>query len=202
MRFGSGVCDFVLCEWPLPDVSFQNKLFETASLGNQGLRYTITKQGRLVRHTSEEMSEYRGPRYTDDVELPIDGELRLTSRWTSVSEPKLSVVFRFREGIVQWVKLASDLADLHELLTRACRHLPGDYTPWGEVKREDPKAPQGWWTDCSSGCRHYLVLQDAGDQHISNDWGVCVNPKSHRYSLLTFEHQGCPMFEYEYDDEG
>ena len=118
--------DFVLCEWPLPDVSFQNKLFETASLGNQGLRYTITKQGRLVRHLSEEMSEYRGPCYTEDVELPIHGELRLTSRWTSVSEPKLSVVFRFREGIVQWV----------------------------------------------------------------------------RYGLLTFEHQGCPVFEYEYDDEG
>lgn len=193
--------DFVHCEWPLPDVSFQNKMFETESLGKQGLRYTITKQGRLVRLLSEEVPDYKGPEYTEDLELPIHGEVRLTSRWTAANEPTLSVVFRFREGLVQWVRLASDMASFHELLSRACRHLPGDYTPWGDVERADPKAPQGWWTDCSSGCRHYLVLQDAGDQHLSNDWGVCINPKSHRYGLLTFEHQGCPAFESEYDDE-
>lgn len=58
-------------------------------------------------------------------------------------------------------------------------------------------APGGWWADCSSLCRHYRVLADVGEQHISLDWGVCSNPKSHRCGLLTFEHQGCPAFEYD-----
>jgi hypothetical protein len=91
--------------------------------------------------------------------------------------------------------------DLHELLTRALKHLPRDYKPWGDTEREDPAAPGGWWADCSSGCRHFLVLADVGEQHISFDWGVCINTKSHRYGLLTFEHQGCPEFEYD-EEEG
>jgi len=33
----------------------------------------------------------------------------------------------------------------------------------------------------------------------SYDWGVCINPKSHRYGLLTFEHQGCPACEYDHE---
>jgi hypothetical protein len=89
---------------------------------------------------------------------------------------------------------------LHEQLVRALKTLPGDYKPWGDVEREDPNAPGGWWADCSSGCRHYLVLADVGDEHISMDWGVCINPKSHRYGLLTFEHQGCPAFDYDAEE--
>jgi hypothetical protein len=42
-----------------------------------------------------------------------------------------------------------------------------------------------------------LVLADTREANISLDWGVCVNPKSHRCGLLTFEHQGCPEFEYD-----
>lgn len=91
---------------------------------------------------------------------------------------------------------------LHELLWSVCKQLPGDYKPWGEVERDDPTAPGGSWADCSCGCRHYLVLADVGEQHISLDWGVCTNPKSHRCGLLTFEHQGCPAFEYDEEEEG
>jgi hypothetical protein len=200
-RMGVTMFDFVNCDWPLPDATFQNKMFETRSLGNLGRRYTITKQGRLVRRLSEELTEYKGPRYSDDVELPLHGELRISSRWTTPGEPRLSLVFRFRKGQVQWVRRAEEVDSFHDLLWRACKKLPGDYRPWGELEREDPKAPQGWWPDCSAGCRHYLVLQDAGDQQISFDWGVCINPRSHRFGLLTFEHQGCPAFEYEVCDE-
>ncbi len=193
--------DLVLCKWPLPAVSIQGTLFETASLGNEGRRYTITKEGHLLRHASEEVPEYKGPYFTKDLELPIHGDLHLTSRWTSASDPRLSVVVRFREGAVQWIKLAAEVGSFHDRLTRACKHLPGDYKPWGDVERDSPEAPQGWWADCASGCRYFLVLRDAGDQAISNDWGVCVNPRSHRVGLLTFEHQGCPAFEHEDADE-
>jgi hypothetical protein len=83
---------------------------------------------------------------------------------------------------------------LSERLRRACQHRPGDYRPWGDVERG---GRGGWHPDCSSGCRHYLALEDVGDERLSADWGVCINPKSHRYGLLTFEHQGCPAFEAE-----
>jgi hypothetical protein len=88
---------------------------------------------------------------------------------------------------------------LHEQLLRVVQNLPGDYKPWGEVDRDDPNAP-GRGADCSGLCRHYLVLQDVGEQRISLDWGVCINPRSHRYGLLTFEHQGCPAFEYDKEE--
>jgi hypothetical protein len=42
---------------------------------------------------------------------------------------------------------------------------------------------------------NYYPLADMPDETISNDWGVCTNPRSHRCSLLTFEHQGCKNFQ-------
>ena len=32
---------------------------------------------------------------------------------------------------------------------------------------------------------------------LGNDWGVCSNRNSHRYGLLTFEHQGCQKFVFD-----
>lgn len=65
-------------------------------------------------------------------------------------------------------------------------------TPFGLVigpygKREHNAA------DCSCGCRHFLALPEP----LSLDWGVCINPRSPRSGLLTFEHQGCEFFEYD-----
>lgn len=87
------------------------------------------------------------------------------------------------------------------MLFRSLKCLPEDYKPWGQTDKDDPAAPGGWWADCSSGCRYYLVLADVGEERLSMDWGICVNPKSHRCGLLTFEHQGCPAFEYD-EEEG
>lgn len=62
-----------------------------------------------------------------------------------------------------------------------------DYKPWGTHPRVGG--------DCSCGCRWYVELEG----RFGADWGVCTNPESHRCGLLTFEHQGCTMFEA--DDE-
>ena len=45
------------------------------------------------------------------------------------------------------------------------------------------------------------MLADVGEQALSMDWGVCTNQRSHRCGLLTFEHQGCPAFDYD-EEEG
>lgn len=82
--------------------------------------------------------------------------------------------------------ILNDLGEtLPDLLHTVCRHLPTDFEPYG--KRERNAA------DCSYGCRHFLKLPEP----LNFDWGVCINPRSPRSGLLTFEHQGCEFFEYD-----
>jgi hypothetical protein len=81
---------------------------------------------------------------------------------------------------------------VHETLWSVVRTDPKDYAPWGENRdREEGGDASAYRGDCSSGCRYYHPLRGA----LGSDWGVCANEASHRRSLLTFEHQGCPQFE-------
>lgn len=72
---------------------------------------------------------------------------------------------------------------LHERLHVVCRHLPTDFQPYGKRLRNG--------ADCSVGCIHFLKLPG----NLALDWGICINPRSPRSGLLTFEHQGCEFFE-------
>jgi hypothetical protein len=51
--------------------------------------------------------------------------------------------------------------------------------------------------DCSSGCKNFHPL--SGDEGMN--WGVCVEPRSPRSGLLTFEHMGCEFFEKEEEEQ-
>jgi hypothetical protein len=77
----------------------------------------------------------------------------------------------------------------HEALWAGAKTLPTDFEPYGKRKRSDG-AIQG---DCSSNCRRFHVL--GGTRGM--DWGVCANQKSPRAGLLTFEHMGCPQYEWD-----
>jgi hypothetical protein len=77
---------------------------------------------------------------------------------------------------------------MHDLLHTICRHLPTDFEPYGKRVRTG--------SDCSCGCRHFLKLP--GD--LAYGWCVCINARSQRSGLLTFEHQGCEFFEAEPDE--
>ena len=82
----------------------------------------------------------------------------------------------------------------HSDLLKITKRLPEDYKPFGEVKRwENPNLN---YPDCSCGCKYFIPLK--GD--LGSDWGVCFNKNSHRYSLLTFEHQGCQKFVFDKDN--
>lgn len=84
------------------------------------------------------------------------------------------------------------MSDLHEHLLKVVPRHPFDYENFGKVDRDQVEELTGEWPmDCSTGCKHYLLLRG----NIGGDWGICVNPKSHRCGLLTFEHQGCVHFE-------
>ncbi len=82
----------------------------------------------------------------------------------------------------------------HDQLWAACKKLPGDYDPWGDVTRWE-HGDQAY-PDCSTGCRFFHTLEG----RRGADWGVCWNPASHRCGLLTFEHQGCQQYEGSDDD--
>lgn len=81
----------------------------------------------------------------------------------------------------------------HDRLNAVLRVLPSDYAPWG--KEERWADPNKLYPDCSYGCRHFYKLRGKRNEPIRMDWGVCGNPQSPRAGLLTFEHQGCGMFE-------
>lgn len=72
---------------------------------------------------------------------------------------------------------------LHDELLDAMVKHPADYTPWGAVERWADNNKH--YPDCSMGCKHYKTLSG----ELGYDWGVCINKKSHRLGMLTFEHQ-------------
>ena len=76
----------------------------------------------------------------------------------------------------------------HDYLLEMVKRLPEDYKPFGELERW--ANPEEEYPDCSMGCKYFIELKG----ELGNDWGVCCNKNSHRYSLLTFEHQGCQKF--------
>ncbi len=75
-------------------------------------------------------------------------------------------------------------------LRAVLKKLPTDYEPYGE-RPDDERGP-----DCSTGCRYFIPLQGK----LGADWGICMNPKSPRAGLLTWEHQGCK--EWADEDDG
>ena len=83
----------------------------------------------------------------------------------------------------------------HEQLWEACETLPSDFEPYGE-------RPRNGHPDCSVGCKFFEALFDPEREAPDADWGVCTNPASPRAGMLTFEHQGCPQFEYGGDYPG
>ena len=80
----------------------------------------------------------------------------------------------------------------HEHLSKIVKCLPTDFEPYGSRSRSGTDA-----ADCSSNCRWFHILAGARGA----DWGICANPKSPRSGLLTFEHMGCPQYEWDTRDD-
>jgi hypothetical protein len=93
-----------------------------------------------------------------------------------------------------WSRKQKTPPTLHDHLWNVCKTLPSDFEPYGKRKRDEVVNGEDLWhQDCSCGCKFFKPLE--GQE--GNDWGVCWNPNSPRNGLLTFEHQGCPAFEYD-----
>jgi hypothetical protein len=83
------------------------------------------------------------------------------------------------------------------LLFNACKILDTDYVDYGgKITRWAD--PDNNYLDCSCGCKFFNPLYNNKYDGADMDFGVCLNPKSQRYGLLTFEHQaGFGCFEIE-----
>jgi hypothetical protein len=83
------------------------------------------------------------------------------------------------------------------LLLDACKTLDTDYVDYGgKITRWAD--PDNNYLDCSCGCKFFNPLYNNKYDGADMDFGVCLNSKSKRYGLLTFEHQaGFGCFEIE-----
>lgn len=77
--------------------------------------------------------------------------------------------------------MSSDDNFVHAHLLKILQKNERDYEPFGSIEKD---------VDCSCGCSFFVKLSG----NLGDDWGVCLNVKSHRCGLLTFEHQGCTEF--------
>jgi hypothetical protein len=82
----------------------------------------------------------------------------------------------------------------HEHLFDVAKRMPTDFEPHGQRPSISSGLTQ---PDCSCNCRFFRRL--AGGAGL--DWGVCVNPRSPRAGLLTFERFGCPHIEQQSSDQ-
>ena len=94
--------DRVVCDYPLPDPGDQHREFFIRDFGGFGSdRYTITRDGRLIRH-----ARAGGPGLAPvkDVEWPIHADIRIFDDDATDGEASVEYAVRFRHGRVEWIR--------------------------------------------------------------------------------------------------
>ena len=101
-----GMFDTIRCEYPLPDADHQNLEFQTKSLECLLDEYTITRDGKLVRHANR--GPFGRPGLVADVEWPIHGDIEIyQSLERAPGKPTwVEYIVRFTHGRVEWVRAA------------------------------------------------------------------------------------------------
>lgn len=101
-----GLFDTIHCEYPLPVPQHQELEFQTKDLECLLDEYTITRDGRLLRHARR---GGRGPER--DVEWPIHADVCIYDSDPSGDEGLLEYVVRFTHGRVEWIRPLAEAAN-------------------------------------------------------------------------------------------
>jgi len=98
-----GLFDTVRCEYPLPEPAHQDLEYQTNDLESLLELYTITREGRLIRH---ERPWGGGP--GRDLEWPVHGDVRIYESLEATGGRRqwIEYVVRFTDGRVQSVRRA------------------------------------------------------------------------------------------------
>jgi hypothetical protein len=94
-----GLFDTVYCEYPLPDPRHQDLDFQTKDFERLLDTYTITRDGRLVRHAGRGLT-----RLDRDIEWPLHGDIRIYTHEESLDPHWIEYVVRFTHGLVEWIR--------------------------------------------------------------------------------------------------
>lgn len=94
-----GLFDTVKCEYPLPNPAHQDLKFQTKDLDCWMGRYTITCDGKLVRHPH---SGGKGPER--DIEWPIHGDIRIYDFEPENEKELVEYTVRFTHGRVERIR--------------------------------------------------------------------------------------------------
>lgn len=94
-----GLFDTVHCEFPLPDARHQGLDFQTKDLECTLDDYTITADGRLLRHARR---RGRGP--DRDIEWPLHGDISIYTHLAAEDPSWVEYVVRFTHGRVEWIR--------------------------------------------------------------------------------------------------
>jgi len=89
------IFDSLTCDYPLPDPHHQDLEFVTRDLEKVMGRYTITRDGRLIRHARPSLF---GPQPVSDVEWPIQGDIRIYERDPDPEHGTIEYAVRARAG--------------------------------------------------------------------------------------------------------
>jgi hypothetical protein len=95
------IFDTVTCDYPLPDPRHQDLEFQTKDLERVMGHYTITRDGRLIRHARPSLF-VPGP--VSDVEWPIHGDIRIYERDPNADHGLVEYAVRFTYGRVDWIR--------------------------------------------------------------------------------------------------
>ena len=96
-----GLFDTIHCKYPLPDPRLQAEEFQTKDLECGMESYTITADGRLVRHARRSGGNAALDR---DVEWPLHGDIRIYTSDPDRERGLVDLVVRFTHGRVESIR--------------------------------------------------------------------------------------------------
>lgn len=129
--------DSIRCEYPLPNPAFQDEEFQTKDLERSLGRYTITRDGRLLRHVRKSSDLFARPKRLDTTagpagmeEVPHHGDLHIYT--STVTGELVEYRVRFTEGRVAWIR------------PEASAIAPGATPSLAELVETQERLEQGW----------------------------------------------------------
>jgi hypothetical protein len=100
-----GLFDTLECDFPLPDPEYQDLEFQTKDLECFMERYSITRDGRLLKHArGRVLGDGDQLRLEHDVELPVHGVLLIYAADPGTDHGLIEYRVRFTHGRVERVE--------------------------------------------------------------------------------------------------
>lgn len=169
-----GMFDTVKCEFKLPNPLHQDLEFQTKDLECVLDDYTITRDGRLVRHPRHGT---RGP--VRDVEWPVHGDIRIYGGDPGNERRLVEYVVRFTHGRVEWVRALGEEGDADFLRGERDQGFPqfeGDEAhdeagPAGEAREASDRSDRRGEAGLLTSLRLYLGELEALLERSSDHWG-------------------------------